>query len=517
MCATGWAQNVTTLPNECGVTNVLYSHAQKILDGAVKRMSNLPHQFAPTLTLVLCPQPHLATMADSSQPHPAGRAGPASTQRDCAPLLANNNQQSAANTAAQRGTETQPQPRKRARPRNTRDPEEDNRSAASKRRRMPILDADRSRIGALHDDGKSNAEIARLLGYEAKSVCTFVRQYKENGCVYPTCANRVKHTLEMKQMVAALFLLDPTMTQQKAAGIAADEFNATVSQSAVDEMLKETRLSLKSLVGRKMPRNTPETFVTRRGYVEFVREMQPTFRLLYIGEQRYNAHMHGRHGRSPAGRKAVAEEPGRSANAGAPLALHLAVCEDVGAVHAMVVTRDADMITTRQFLEGLVDACSRLDKSREPGDTRPWLAVLDDADYHRAPHVTDFMEEANLSYCFLPPHSPFLNPVRGCACLATSAGLSSRRAAVCCRLLLCGCGFTRSSTHSPVFERSMKRCPGFTTQRSPRSAPTPKFCRCRAKCCAVCSVASSQGTFVCGKPDAQSSTAPARRACLSMM
>ena len=46
MCATGWAQNVTTLPNECDVTNVLYSHAQKILDGAVKCVSNLPHQFA---------------------------------------------------------------------------------------------------------------------------------------------------------------------------------------------------------------------------------------------------------------------------------------------------------------------------------------------------------------------------------------------------------------------------------------------------------------------------------------
>ena len=240
-------------------------------------------------------------MADALHQHSAGHHMSAYAHRNRNPLLENNELQQIAADMAQRTTGVRPQPRKRGRPRKIRDPEEEKRDENTKRRRarVPIVDVDRPRIVAWHNDGKSYAEIGRLLGYNADAVGKFVRLYKTTGRMHPithkqrACgANRVKHTLEMKLVVVALFLLEPEMTQKKAMEIAKCEFNVNFSQSAIRKMLKDARFSLKSLVVRKVSWNTPATLQSRQGYPEFIRAMQARFRLLYYDEQNYNVHMH---------------------------------------------------------------------------------------------------------------------------------------------------------------------------------------------------------------------------------
>ena len=312
----------------------------------------------------------------------------------------------------QRATGARPAPRKRGRPRKIRT-EEEIAAQAAKKRRTRVPNNDRRRIIKKYEAGRTVSQIAEDLDLHVNSVRTIVKRWQNTGLIdlvakHERKARSTKYTNEHKAVVAALWVLDCTLSLDRGAKIASLLYPGVgFSSSSVNGFLAEARFTLKQLVARKPACNTARTLVWRQGYPDFIQQMLRHFRVVYYGAQNYNVSTYVKQGRAVGHQPALAT-PSRTGGGGA-VSLHLAVTQGIGCVHAMVVGKDADEATTRQFLEGLVAALGRLPPA--DGDQRPWLLVLDKDKHHQARHVTEYLEDANLSYAFLPPGSPFLNPI----------------------------------------------------------------------------------------------------------
>ena len=327
-------------------------------------------------------------MADALHQHSAGHDQSAHAVRSRNPLLPNNHVQEQVLQMAQRTTGVRPTPRKRGRPRKPRDP------SVNKRKRVQIPDKDRQRMVDWTAENKTAKEISTLLGYSINSVRSVVRRFRETGRINRVDRHIVsatsKFTDDMKLFICALVLLENEITLPQVQHVAQLEYpDISISISSIRNILEEGRITVKSVVVRKVSWNTPKTLESRRSYPDFTIDLAD-YLVVYYDEQNYNVHMHRRRGRSVRGTKPVVARPDRTSGGGA-VSLHLAITKEHGVLHAMVVSKDADQVTTRQFFEGLVDSLIVAQAEHGPGDRRPVLLVMDNDKQHHTAHVTRFL------------------------------------------------------------------------------------------------------------------------------
>ena len=297
--------------------------------------------------------------------------------------------------------------------------------AAAKKPRARFSTQQRGDIARWRSEGKSYKVIRELLGgqyteQQLRHLVAYMGQAgrldRVEGAELSKAKSHRKVTDEIKMFICALFMLEPALTQAFAAFLVKVQYSVQIAVSTVCQILDTHRISLKSLVVRKEAWNTPETLGKRTSFPRWYRGIKSKFKFIYYDEQNYNVTMRRKRAWALRGLKAVVGVPPRTGGGGA-VSLHLAVNAEYGTLCSMVVGKDADQVTTRHFLEELVDTLVKLDKEREEqeardgivhGDNRPWMLVLDNDKQHHAAHVLQYLEQAKLNYCFLPPYSPFV-------------------------------------------------------------------------------------------------------------
>ena len=179
-----------------------------------------------------------------------------------------------------------------------------------------------------------------------------------------------KFTQDEKFFVCACFVVQTTTTASAVKEIFMWAHpGKTMSLSSVRTIRREGRISLKKLRTRKLAWNTPESIAKRRAHAGWFQLNNHRYKALYYDEQNYNVHMTRGFGYSAVGLNAIVENPARTGTGGA-LSLHMAVSPDYGLVYAMVVCKDADQVTTCQYLRGLAKELKKLDEAGQRGRRR---------------------------------------------------------------------------------------------------------------------------------------------------
>lgn len=177
------------------------------------------------------------------------------------------------------------------------------------------------------------------------------------------------------------------------------------SLTTLFRILKKNRMSLKVVSKVPKVRNSPRVIEARYAYVtnllniETSNELQT---LIYIDEFGCNLHTRRRYGRSFIGKPATVQVPTRR---GDNLSVCAAICSS-GPIH----TRAKFLAyNTHEFLIFLNELYAKLDPNKR------YVVVMDNVRFHHALPIKGwFLDRPNIEPLYLPPYSPFLNPIEEC-------------------------------------------------------------------------------------------------------
>ena len=182
-----------------------------------------------------------------------------------------------------------------------------------------------------------------------------------------------------------------------------DVFDIKVSISTIDRVLRGFHYSLKSIVTVPERRNCDVTIQKRLEYAERFRELEsstPHQDIIFLDEVGFSVVTRPKRGRSAIGQSTYVSVPAvRSRNISVAAAMN-----KNGMVYKKVFDRAVNGETFKAFLLDLKIKCL------EKGITDP-VFVLDNARIHHYTGLNDVIRDNGIRMFYLPPYSPFLNPI----------------------------------------------------------------------------------------------------------
>ncbi|XP_016307648.1 uncharacterized protein LOC107662224 [Sinocyclocheilus anshuiensis] len=180
-----------------------------------------------------------------------------------------------------------------------------------------------------------------------------------------------------------------------------------VSLSTLGRILKKNQIYMKQLYRVPFDRNSERVKHLRNEYVERVLQMDAAeiqHEFIYVDEAGFNLAKTRRRGRNVIGHRAITNVPGQR---GGNITLCAAITQNgVLHHHANLGPYNANLILA--FLDRLheiVTAFNQVDQMR-------YIVVWDNVSFHRAALVHNwFHEHPEFEVLYLPPYSPFLNPI----------------------------------------------------------------------------------------------------------
>ncbi|KAL0146999.1 hypothetical protein M9458_057523 [Cirrhinus mrigala] len=180
-----------------------------------------------------------------------------------------------------------------------------------------------------------------------------------------------------------------------------------VSLSTLARILKKNQVHMKQLYRVPFDRNSERVKHLRTEYVERVLQMdaeQIQHEFIYVDEAGFNLAKTRRRGRNVIGHRAITNVPGQR---GGNITLCAAITQNgVLHHHANLGPYNANLILA--FLDRLheiVTALNQVDQMR-------YIVVWDNVSFHRAALVQNwFHDHPEFEVLYLPPYSPFLNPI----------------------------------------------------------------------------------------------------------
>ncbi|XP_045065209.1 uncharacterized protein LOC123482242 [Coregonus clupeaformis] len=180
-----------------------------------------------------------------------------------------------------------------------------------------------------------------------------------------------------------------------------------VSLSTLGRILKKNQIYMKQLYRVPFDRNSERVKHLRNEYVERVLQMDAAeiqHEFIYVDEAGFNLAKTRRRGRNVIGHRAITNVPGQR---GGNITLCAAITQNgVLHHHANLGPYNANLILA--FLDRLheiVTALHQVDQMR-------YIVVWDNVSFHRAALVQNwFHDHPDFEVLYLPPYSPFLNPI----------------------------------------------------------------------------------------------------------
>jgi transposase len=216
-----------------------------------------------------------------------------------------------------------------------------------------------------------------------------------------------KSPLHMDALIYILFQLEANSTLSLAQLVVEVQarYNVETSTSAIDRALKQMDITWKNILSIPADWNTVDVIQQRREYVtqQLVPYMLRPF--IYVDEQGYNLHIKRSKGRAVAGQPAKLTLLPKGQRISV-----IAALSKSGITHHQQVNSLGDKkrgITADDFRLFLLDLAQKIPRNA--------VLILDNAKIHHAERLdstwTMLKETYAIDHLFLPPYSPFLNPI----------------------------------------------------------------------------------------------------------
>jgi transposase len=273
-------------------------------------------------------------------------------------------------------------------------------------RRKKISDLDRQRIVNSYSAGQSAKSISEVLGIGKSAIYAVLKIYKQENRV--EAKKRGGHQTkklsdEHKQQIKSWVDENCSLTLRKIKQRCFEAFGITASPTTINRCLDEFHYSLKRVSVIPSRRNDEEALNVRANYAcEFLQLLSttPHNNILFMDEVGFSVSMRTTRGRAPRGSRAVQVVPClRSRNISV-----LCVMNKCGILFYSVQARPFNTIT-------FIEALTRLFQGLGEAQTASVVVVMDNVPFHRAQGVQTIFSEFGHSLNFLPPYSPFLNPI----------------------------------------------------------------------------------------------------------
>lgn len=289
------------------------------------------------------------------------------------------------------------------------DPQEqiiENSSHHLRGRYAKITQETRLRIITQFQNGNDAKFISNYESVPISTVRNILNIFKNTGrmCIIRKggCKNK-KLMDDQKNFIMELVNDDCTITLREIQNKIFNKYSINVAQSTIHYCLKSMHYSLKTISLIPTRRNDEQSITTRMNYASRFMEIEENYNsrdIFYLDEVGFNVSLRCKRGRSKKGVPAIVSVPGiRSKN--------ISVC--------CVMTRSGikfwkvnhNPYNTESFLGYIDEFADEIIKD----DIRNSIIIMDNVPFHKSNRIRNLAMERNINIEFLPPYSPFLNPI----------------------------------------------------------------------------------------------------------
>lgn len=175
------------------------------------------------------------------------------------------------------------------------------------------------------------------------------------------------------------------------------------SKTTIDRILRKSKVTTKSLSVIPQARNSKPTIEKRYYYAHKFNyfENHPK-QFIYIDEMGRNLHVRRRKGRSPIGKPACIQVPTQRGG-------NLSICAAISKSGYIHYRAKLLAYNHQEYLIFLNELKEKLDMNCQ------YVFVMDNARFHHSRPIVDWFDQfENIDLLYLPPYSPFLNPIEEC-------------------------------------------------------------------------------------------------------
>jgi len=280
------------------------------------------------------------------------------------------------------------------------------------RRSKPDL-KDRERlVDYVFNQGKTVAAAASLLDVKKRTAYSILNRFEKENRIELKKQSGRKPTFDenFEKKLIEFFERKPDATLvecQRSIERDPEHYGAAVpSIATIERILKKNRWTLKTLSPIPVARNSPRTIASREIYVSRLLDIEGAYEqksIIYIDEMGRNLHCRRRFGRSLIGAPAIIEVPTQQGN---NLSIAAAInCN--GVVHYKSKFLSFKGSDFAEFLDELFQQLASVDKM---------VFIMDNAAIHHSSDVKSWFQvhRDRVRAFYLPPYSPFLNPIEEC-------------------------------------------------------------------------------------------------------
>ncbi|KAM8747389.1 uncharacterized protein AB9X84_015425 [Acanthopagrus schlegelii] len=184
----------------------------------------------------------------------------------------------------------------------------------------------------------------------------------------------------------------------------------SISLTTIARTLSKHRVRMKQLYTVPFERNSERVKELRQQYIQRVMELeanQAPHEFIYLDEVGFNLAKRRRRGRNVIGQRATADVPGqRGAN--------ITMCAAISNAGLLLHRCQVGPYNTERLLAFLDDLHHHLipQQNQEGENMRTFVIIWDNVAFHYSQAITAWFEaHPRLVRLFLPPYSPFLNPI----------------------------------------------------------------------------------------------------------
>lgn len=250
-------------------------------------------------------------------------------------------------------------------------------------------------IRMIVDEGRSQKEVSNLLHIPRTTIEGIHRRYRDTGSILPgraTAAHRTILTDELKNQIRELVNDNITVTIQEIK----DQLQVNVTLTTVWRWVRSLGFTYKITRPIYERRNDEDVKEQRFHYANWYLSLNHLERyrnVIFIDESPFNIHMFRSHSWAQRGTTPNPIIHPRRQNVTMILAI-----SGANLIHCEAITTGVNSDIFSQFMAQLI---------RIVGTEENFIFVMDNVRFH---HSNILPTATNITYKYLPPYSPFLNP-----------------------------------------------------------------------------------------------------------
>lgn len=273
-------------------------------------------------------------------------------------------------------------------------------------RRNNISQIDRERIIQKSLEGISAKEIANILNLNYKTVWLIISKFNKTGIIKNKIRGgdkRSKLSENIKNEIISWVNADCLLRLSDIVEKVWNTYQIRVSKSLIDRLLKKFHFNLKNIIRIPERRNTIQTIELRFNYATRFRNIESSYQdknFIFLDEVGFQVVSRAKKGRSKIGTSpCVTVSAAKSRNISV-----FAAMNKYGMLYHKIHNNAINGEDFKQCMISLTSECLLM------GISNP-IFILDNARIHHYHGLDRMLSDLNINFFFLPPYSPFLNPI----------------------------------------------------------------------------------------------------------